>query len=92
MIVDEWVISYRALGRELEGAMASCALAAAAPWARTAGFLYRSGPRNAPALDWLEKVSGVALGLEGRVNVLIPLFSAVAEMPLRVTIHLDERS
>jgi FkbH-like protein len=91
VIVEEWVISCRALGRELESLMAEVALTAAAPGAKSASFIYRQGQRNMPALEWLTKVSGATLGPEGKAIVDIATLSTVAESPVRITIHADER-
>lgn len=91
VIVEEWVISCRALGRELESLMAKVALTAVAPEATSASFIYRKGQRNMPAMEWLAKVSGSALYLEGKAIVDIAALYAVAESPVGVTIHADER-
>lgn len=91
VIVEEWVISCRALGRELESLMAEVALTAVAPGAKSASFIYRQGHRNMPALEWLTKVSGATLGPEGKASVDIATLSTVAESPVRITIHADER-
>lgn len=90
-VVEEWAISCRALGRGLEGMMAACALTAAAPRAPACRFHYRTGPRNAPALEWLAKLSGKKLTAEGCVMIPSTALPAVAEMPFRVIIHEDER-
>lgn len=90
-VVEEWTISCRALGRGLEDMMAACALTAAAPRATACRFHYRTGPRNAPALEWLAKLSGEKLMAEGCVRVSSGSLPAVAEMPLRMIIHKDER-
>ena len=65
VIVEEWVISCRALGRELEGLMAKVALTSVVPEATSASFIYRKGQRNMPAMEWLAKASGYVLCLEG---------------------------
>ncbi len=91
VIVDEWVISCRALGRGLEGLMASSALGAAAGSRKTALFSYRSGPRNNPAREWLAKISGDTMQAEGSHQVNLPLLSGIADMPVRINIHGNER-
>lgn len=90
--VDEWVISCRALGRELEGLMAASALRALAPDAKSASFRYKSGPRNSPGLDWLAKASGGALKNEGSASIAISTLPAIADLPINLTIQLNERS
>lgn len=84
VFVEEWVISCRALGRELEDAMAASALAAAAKQAKAAWFLYREGPRNAPAREWLARLSGCALDVEGSILVQSSRLTAAAGIPVRV--------
>ena len=91
VIVEEWVISCRALGRELEGLMAKVALTTVAPEATSASFIYRKGQRNMPAMEWLAKASDSALCLEGKAIVDIAALYAVAESPVGITIHADER-
>jgi FkbH-like protein len=91
VIVDEWVISCRALGRGLEGLMASSALDAAAGSRKTALFSYRLGPRNNPAREWLAKVSGGSMEAEGSLRINLPLLSGIANMPVRINIHGNER-
>lgn len=91
VVVEEWVISCRALGRELEGLMAKAALTTVAPAATSASFIYRKGQRNMPAMEWLAKASGSALCLEGKANVDIAALYTVAESPVAITIHADER-
>ena len=92
IIVEEWVISCRALGRELEGLMAASALRALASEAKAATFRYKSGPRNSPGLDWLAKSSGGALEHEGSVSITISTLPAIADLPINLTIHPNERS
>ncbi len=91
VIVEEWVISCRALGRELEGLMAKVALTSVAPEATSASFIYSKGQRNMPAMEWLAKASGCALYLEGKAIDDVAALYAVAESPVRITIHEDER-
>ena len=91
VIVDEWVISCRALGRGLEGLMASSALDAAAGSRKTALFSYGLGPRNNPAREWLAQVSGGSMEAEGSLRINLPLLSGIANMPVRINIHGNER-
>jgi len=91
VVVEEWVISCRALGRELEGLMAKVALTAVAPKATSASFIYRKGQRNMPAMEWLARASGSALYHEGKAVVDIAALYAVAESPVSIIIHSDER-
>ena len=91
VIVDEWVISCRALGRGLESLMASSALDAAASGRSMALFNYGLGPRNKPAREWLARSSGVALEAEGCLQLKLPLLSGVADMPVRINIRSNER-
>lgn len=55
VLVDEWVVSCRALGRGLEDYMATQALLAAARdrAIRRVVFAHATGPRNHPARTWL---------------------------------------
>lgn len=92
IVVEEWVISCRALGRELEGLMAASALRAVAPQAKVASFLYKSGPRNAPGLDWLAKASGRVLEAEGAVPITISTLPAIADLPISLIIHQNGKS
>jgi FkbH-like protein len=89
IIVDEWVISCRALGRELEGVMAASALSAVTKQAKAAWFHHRSGPRNEPARQWLTRISGSGLDPEGKVLVPISRFAADTEMPVRIIIQAE---
>lgn len=91
VIIEEWVISCRALGRELESLMAKVALNAAVPGATSAGFFYRKGKRNMPAIEWLAKVSGANLCDEGKATVDISALYTVAESHVSINIHADER-
>lgn len=71
LVVDELAISCRALGRDLEDVMiAAAANALMGGWpCRRLEFCYDMGPRNAPARDWLSKLSGVSLNSSGCVDV-----------------------
>jgi predicted enzyme involved in methoxymalonyl-ACP biosynthesis len=90
--VDEWVISCRALGRELEGLMAASALRAIAPEAQSACFRHKSGPRNTPGLAWLAKAAGRELAAEGCVAIPLSTLPTVADLPIHLIIHANERS
>jgi predicted enzyme involved in methoxymalonyl-ACP biosynthesis len=89
IIVEEWVISCRALGRELEDLMAASALSAVMKQAKVAWFHHRTGPRNAPAREWLARIAGSGLDAEGKVLVPISRFTAAMGMPVRIIIHAD---
>lgn len=89
IIVDEWVISCRALGRELEDVMAASALSAVARQAKAAWFHHRAGPRNAPAREWLTRISGSGLDPDGKVLVPISCFGAAMEIPVRIIIQAE---
>jgi FkbH-like protein len=89
VFVEEWVISCRALGRELEDAMAASALSAATKQAKVAWFHYRTGPRNAPAREWLARLAACALNDEGRVLVPISRFNAAMHLPVLVNIQAE---
>jgi FkbH-like protein len=89
VFVEEWVISCRALGRELEDAMAASALSAVTKQAKIAWFYYRNGPRNAPAREWLARLAGRVLDDEGRAPVLISRLNAAMDLPVRVNIQAE---
>jgi FkbH-like protein len=89
--VDDWVISCRALGRELEGLMAASALRALDPAAKVAWFHHKSGPRNSPGRDWLAKASGQTLAPEGVVAITLSTLPEIADLPISLTIHRNER-
>lgn len=87
--VEEWVISCRALGRELEDAMAASALAAVTKQAKVAWFHYRTGPRNAPGREWLSRLSGCTLDVEGRALIPVSRLSAAMDLPVDVIIQAE---
>jgi FkbH-like protein len=89
VFVEEWVISCRALGRELEDAMAASALAAVTKQAQVAWFHYRTGPRNAPGREWLSRLSGYTLDVEGRALIPISRLSAAMCLPRSVIIQSE---
>ena len=89
VFVEEWVISCRALGRELEDAMAASALAAVTKRAKVVWFHHRTGPRNAPGREWLSRLSGCVLDIEGRALVPISWLSAAMARPVRVNIQAE---
>jgi FkbH-like protein len=69
LTVRELAISCRALGRRLEDLMVAetvRAILAELPAPRVA-FLHRSGPRNAPAREWLSRLTGEVPGPGGTV-------------------------
>lgn len=72
LIVDEWVISCRALGRGLEDYMTTHALGAAARGrgVRRIAFTHATGPRNNPARAWLAAYAAQPLvGESGSVEL-----------------------
>lgn len=89
VFVEEWVISCRALGRELEDAMAASALSAATKQAKVAWFNYRTGLRNAPAREWLSRLAACALDDEGRALVPISRFNVAMHLPVRIDIQAE---
>jgi len=89
ILVEEWVISCRALGRELEDLMAVSALSALTKQVKIAWFHYRTGPRNAPAREWLARLAGSALDDEGRAPVPISRLNATMDLPVRVIIQAE---
>jgi FkbH-like protein len=91
VVVNEWVISCRALGRGLETLMASSALEAICGQRTTASFNYSIGPRNKPARDWLESLTGAVLSQESSLQVKLPLLSKVADSPVRINLQANER-
>jgi FkbH-like protein len=85
--IEELCISCRALGRGLEDTMiASCVVAMGRELAtREVVFEYALGPRNAPARDWLARVSGRPLaGGGGEVRMSLEDLPAPLD---GVTIH-----
>ena len=89
ILVEEWVISCRALGRELEDLMAASALSALTKQAKIAWFYYRTGPRNAPAREWLARLAGSALDDDGMAPVPISLLNVTMDLPVRVIIQAE---
>ena len=89
VFVEEWVISCRALGRELEDAMAASALAAVTKQAKAVWFYYRTGPRNAPSREWLSRLSNCVLDDEGRAPVAISKLVEAMDMPVRIMIRAE---
>lgn len=74
LVVEELVISCRALGRKLEDLMVTEALrrALAELPASKVVFNHVTGPRNAPARDWLAAFTGQALTKQGAVELPLP--------------------
>jgi FkbH-like protein len=89
MVVDELCISCRALGRRLEDVMIAEALRGAAEALGTtrAEFVYRTGPRNRPALAWLEGFSGGAGAEEGRAAA--PAWALEPQVSPYITLNWD---
>jgi predicted enzyme involved in methoxymalonyl-ACP biosynthesis len=84
-VVDELVISCRALGRRLEDLLVGEALqgAIAALGRRTVVFAYRAGPRNQPALDWLAAFCGQQpVGEAGRLALPMARLERQADAPV----------
>ncbi len=94
LVISELAISCRALGRRLEDLMvaeAVHAVLAELPASRVE-FLHRTGPRNAPARDWLMRFAG-PLPDEGRAPVGDEFMKVTARAyPVTVTVKSDERS
>ncbi len=75
--VDELCVSCRALGRGIEDAMVVAAINAVSETRTQAGekpirsvtFALQEGPRNGPALTWLEKFSGQSLATKTSVEL-----------------------
>lgn len=78
LVVDEVCISCRALGRQLEDLMVGGAvrLLLERQPARTVRFAYATGPRNAPAREWLARFGGAPLGESGAVELPATRFAA----------------
>lgn len=75
LVVEELVISCRALGRKLEDLMVTEALRRALielP-ADKVRFNHVTGSRNAPAREWLAAFTGRELGEQGAVDLPLPL-------------------
>lgn len=89
VFVEEWVISCRALGRELEDAMAASALAAVTKQAKVVWFHHRTGPRNAPGREWLSRLSGCVLDIEGRAPVAVSKLVEAMDIPVRIMIRAE---
>jgi FkbH-like protein len=84
LVVDELCISCRALGRKLEDVMVGEALrrAAEALGAERVALAYRTGPRNAPALEWVARFAGVQpAGDGGRIDLPPGRLDQLAEVP-----------
>ena len=87
LIVDELCISCRALGRRLEDLMVAEAVRHAARrlGVNRIGFEYRRGPRNQPALSWLERFLGVGATEDaGRLEAGLDRFAAVPQTGVEV--------
>jgi len=71
LVVDELCISCRALGRGLEDILVIEALRGIRSHfpSRRVAFRHATGPRNAPARDWLAHITGIALSGEGLVEL-----------------------
>lgn len=74
IIVKELTVSCRALGRNLENIMLPYLLKLASDVLKTDKKVfieYKRGPRNFPAISWLEQLSGAKLEEEGVVEYVV---------------------
>lgn len=90
VIVEDLCISCRALGRHIEDVIVSeAARKILTLWkVSNLGFRCQTGPRNAPALKWLEAFIGEELG--GRPKVTVPnsvLKRIISDKPTAVAVH-----
>ncbi len=90
LAIEELCISCRALGRQLEAVMIGQALALAQRKlkGRRVYCRWRKGPRNQPALEWLEKASGQPL--ESSEGLCALKFLGPPVRPPGVTVSLLE--
>lgn len=75
LIVDEITVSCRALGRNLENIMLPKLIQLAKNHLKannSAQIKYKKGPRNQPAISWIENLSGAKAESEGTVQYKIP--------------------
>jgi FkbH-like protein len=90
LLVDELCVSCRALGRSLEDLMIGGAIEMAAhalgDGFDTVEFVYRNGPRNAPALAWLARLAPNAIIRSDEASEVAPLRSL--RMPYAVVAKL----
>jgi FkbH-like protein len=90
LLVEELCVSCRALGRSLEDLMIAGAIELAAQAIgnafETLEFAYRKGPRNAPALSWLERLAPDAVIRSDEASEASPLRSL--RMPYEVVAKL----
>lgn len=91
--IEELAISCRALGRRLETLMIVEAIRAiSGPTIRPkVRFSYRTGPRNAPALDWLATFTNQVLTSEGHCWwKLIEMDRAVTDLPVQIEYYTND--
>jgi FkbH-like protein len=69
IVVEEFAISCRVLGRSLEPVIAHNMLLIARSEMASVQFYYRTGPRNLLALDWLVNYAGHPLDQQGEVTL-----------------------
>ena len=69
IVVEEFAISCRVLGRSLEPVIAHNMLLIARNEMASVQFYYRTGPRNLLALDWLVNYAGHLLDQQGKVTL-----------------------
>ena len=92
LVILELAISCRALGRRMEDLMVAEAVRAVLtelPAARIE-FLYRTGPRNKPAREWLSRLTGLKLPAEGRIAAQEALLKISAQdypVTVKITSH-----
>ena len=69
LFVEEVCVSCRALGRRIENVIVLRAITRMPNYSKckSVAFNFSKGPRNAPALEWLEKLTGVAVSGESGV-------------------------
>ena len=68
LLVDELTFSCRALGRNIENIVISKMLQISKEYLNTnavANIYYKKGPRNTPAMTWLENYTNTKLNQEG---------------------------
>ena len=69
--------------------MAASALAAVTKRAKVVWFHHRTGPRNAPGREWLSRLSGCVLDIEGRAPVAVSKFVEAMDIPVRIMIRAE---
>lgn len=88
LFVEDLAISCRALGRRLEELMITVAIRAILHLlpADHVEFVYRAGPRNSPALEWLSRFSGSEIASAGSIRVEASRFTPLPyQSPVEIT-------